>query len=163
MSKIYLYTNFGWQIFDSNDSKELENRNITIGDGAIIGDRAKIGNNAIIGDGAIIGDRAKIGNNAIIGDGAKIGNDAIIGDRAIIGNDAIIGDGAKPICIFINGSRNYVCYWGENNIQIGCKQFSIDYWLENYAEIGEMQSYTKSEIEEYKQYIDIINQIHSKT
>jgi hypothetical protein len=43
----------------------------------------------------------------------------------------LIGDGAKPIIIYIIGSRFPVSYWGEDRVDIGCQGRSIEAWLNN--------------------------------
>jgi acyl-[acyl carrier protein]--UDP-N-acetylglucosamine O-acyltransferase len=153
------------------NSAEIGNSAI-IGNSAEIGDSAKIGNYAIIGDSAEIGDSAKIGNSAIIGDDAiignyaiignfaKIGNYAKIGNSAIIGDFAEIGDSAEILkTLFITGTKHSVNWWGTGIINIGCHKNTIEYWLENYYRIGKLEGYSEIEIEEYKSYILICEQL----
>ncbi len=183
-------TNEGWKEFKLSDKEELAKRNIVISNGAKIGDEAQIGDGAQIGYEAKIGDGAKIGYGAQIGyeakigygaqigykakigygaqigykaqigDGAKIGDEAQIGDGAKIGDGAQIGDGANPQCLFLTGSNHSVYYWGENKIQIGCKQHSIEEWEAQYKMIGKSQSYSESQISEYSIYISMIKNYH---
>ena len=159
MKSINLYSTVnGWQSFNYESITDLKTqlaeRSISIGDGA------SIGNGTFIGDGASIGDRASIGNRASIGEGTFIGYGASIGDGAIIGECASIGENLKVKCIAINGSRHHVSYWGQDNIQIGCKQFTISEWEEKYDSIGDIQGYDSTEKEEYSGYISLIKAAH---
>lgn len=130
-TKIHLWvTNEGWQEFNLSDSKELEQRDISIGDGAIIG------------------------NLAIIG------NEVTIGNRARIGYRATIGDGITPKIIGINGSKHFVNYWGEDTIQIGCEKHTIQEWIDNFEQVGKSEGYTTEQIAEYVIYIKIIVELH---
>ena len=75
-------------------------------------------------------------------------------------SDANLSD-AKNILlpiISITGSKHFV-YSHNNNILIGCENWSISHWLENYEEIGRKKGYTEEQIIEYKKYIDIIAEL----
>ena len=63
------------------------------------------------------------------------------------------------LCHF--GSKHSVFYWGQDNIQIGCKKSTIEWFLQNFEILGKNQSYSETEILEYKNYIDIINLFHN--
>ena len=106
----------------------------------------EIGNGAEIGDGAKIGSYAEIGNGAKIGDGAEIGNDAKIGDGAEITKNPL----------YIIGSKHFICNYENDKIQIGCIVESFEWWAENYETVGERESYTPEQVKEYKSYIDFI-------
>jgi UDP-3-O-[3-hydroxymyristoyl] glucosamine N-acyltransferase len=166
---IYLWvTGEGWKEFELTDTAELEKRGISIGNKASIGNRARIGNGASIGDeasignGASIGDEASIGNRARIGDRAMIGNGARIGNGASIGDEARIGNEAKPIIIYIIGSRYPVSYWGEDRVDIGCQSRSIDAWLNDNTDIVKEYNFTVGEVEEYRGYVEFIKSVHDK-
>ena len=58
---------------------------VSIGHGAVVGDRC------VIGAGASIGRNARIGNDAVIAPGVRIGHDTVIGDRFIAQPNAVIG------------------------------------------------------------------------
>jgi hypothetical protein len=75
---------------------------------------------------------------------------------------ASIGDGVKPIIIQFIGSKHRVTYWGENRIDIGCKTYGIEVWKNVYNEIGVNNNYSNEEIQEYKNYINIIDSIHNQ-
>ena len=135
-----------------------------IGYSAKIGYSVKIGNSAKIGDYVEIGYSAKIGDSAELGYSAKIGDSAMIGDyaeigySAKIGNSAEIGDSAEIVSnpLYIIGSRNIICNYKDNEIQIGCMVKDFDYWLKNYERVGKAEGYTDVQITEYKSYIDLI-------
>jgi len=64
--------------------------------------------------------------------------------------------------LFITGSRNTVFWLGRNWIKIGCIQKSIKEWETEYKEIGKQQNYSKDQINEYYQYIQICKQLQAK-
>ncbi|MFA5453247.1 MAG: hypothetical protein WC248_06705 [Candidatus Methanomethylophilaceae archaeon] len=136
--KIYLKHNLGWDLYDiERDSEELKKRNISIGDGASIS------------DGAFIGDWASIGEGAIIGEDTYIGDRASIGDRAEFTSNPL----------YIIGTRHLFQQYDADKIKIGCLVKTIDEWLECYKEIGELEGYTKKEIQEYKLYLDLAKKL----
>lgn len=97
-----------------------------------------------------------------IGDPVIIGNDVIIGKDAKIASDAIIGDEVKLITgIYINGSKHTITYTGNGTISIGCHNYTIGFWKDNYIQIGKNEGYSTKEIEEYYQYILIVEQFHN--
>jgi hypothetical protein len=51
---------------------------------------------------------------------------------------------------------------GENRIDIGCKTYGIEVWKNVYNEIGVNNNYSNEEIQEYKNYINIIDLIHNQ-
>lgn len=55
----------------------------------------------------------------------------------------------------IQGSRHFVNISRPNHIRIGCHEYSFDHWKENFKEIGRTQGYSKEEIAEYGQYIEM--------
>jgi carbonic anhydrase/acetyltransferase-like protein (isoleucine patch superfamily) len=142
---IYLWTDEkGWEEFEVTDTAELEKREITIGDGAYIGDGSRIG------DGAYIGARSRLGDGADLGAWSRIGD------------GAYIGDGAKPVIIYIIGSRVPVSYWGEDRVDIGCQHRSIGEWLTGYEEIADKHEFTPEQIAEYRGYVEFIASIHNR-
>ena len=150
--KIYLKDeNFNWKEYEYSTIDELKEeftkQRISIGYGASIGNDASIGNGASIGYGALIGS------------GASIGNDASIGYGASIGNRASIGSGIKLLKNFyIVGSKHPITYTGNNTLSIGCHNFTIDKWKECFKTVGEKEDYSNEQIEEYYQYILMVEQ-----
>ncbi len=77
-----------------------------------------------------------------------------IGYRAIIGDGAIIGNGIElQKNFYIVGSKHPVTYTGNDTLSIGCYNYSIEKWLEKFEIVGQKESYSENQIEEYKQYI----------
>ena len=136
--KIYLWDDLaGWASYDLDDETTLSKRGISICAEAKIGDGANIGYWATIGDGAIIG------------------------NQATIGEQAKIGDGENPTIIYIVGSCHAVAYWGEDRVDIGCTSKSIDAWLGGpHAGLIRDNGYTKTQVDEYRQYVGMIRDIH---
>ena len=92
----------------------------------------------------------------------KIGHGATIGDYAKIGYGAKIENDATIIkTLFITGSVNTVNWWSTGIINIGCEKHSIEHWKQNFKEIGENQGYTEKQIDEYEQYILLIEKLQS--
>lgn len=157
---IFLYKKMeGWKPFTFEKIEDIQDefskRDITIGYDIQIGYDVFIGNNV------------KIGNKVLVGDGAKIGYGTQIGDRVIVGNSAIIGYGAKIAddakilkTLYITGPKHPIFYWGENKINIGCRNYSIDDLKKQFKSIPESKGYTPEEIEEYREYIEFIAKIH---
>jgi len=65
--------------------------------------------------------------------------------------------GLREALIFIHGSRHQLQYNKEiNELRIGCHVHSLDKWLKSYKSIGDEECYTEEQIEEYKQYMDML-------
>lgn len=58
-------------------------------------------------------------------------------------------------------SGHGVSYWGEDKIQIGCEQNTVQGWIENYEAVGKNNRYSAAQIAEYKSYIDIVAAFHA--
>lgn len=60
------------------------------------------------------------------------------------------------------GSAGYgVAYWGNDEIQIGCKKKTIKEWEEQYQEVGKGRTdFTEDQIDEYGNYILSVKQFH---
>ena len=99
-----------------------------------------------------------IGNDVKIGDLAKIGYDVTIGYGATIGDLATIGNGIKIITgFYISGSKDSVTYVGDSKVSIGCHCLKISNWKKNFKTIGIKECYSELQIEEYKQYILMVD------
>ena len=146
MKTIYLLVSEkGWTPFDLDSpeiKQEFEKRNIKLGDGCELGDHCKLG------------DGCKLGGDCKLGNGCELGN------RCELGYGCKLGDGCKVTrTIHIKGTRHYISWYGNGNINIGCHQKEISWWLENYKMIGEKEGYCEAEIAEYLQYIQICEQL----
>ena len=125
--------------------RNVNGNRVKIGGGAVIGDKARIGDKAVIGGWAMIGDRAKIGGCA------RIGGWAVIGDRAVIGGCARIGD---SVTIPVYCSAPYSIHWYSiGEIKSGCIVKSIDWWRENVERCAEENGYNEFQQQEYKLYV----------
>ena len=61
----------------------------------------------------------------------------------------------EPI-LQISGSYHNIVVFDEDNVVIGCCNYTLDKWLKNYKRIGKRHSYFDKEIIEYKNYLDFI-------
>lgn len=154
--------NFGAKIYSD----------VTIGDRSVICSNSIIESDSVIGTDVLIDSDSRIEYSVTIGSSTRIANSCIIGNYSSIGSQvsikpytnigfkATIKDNTEVKSIYINGSKHNVLYWGEDCIQIGCKQATINDWILNYKSIGEEYSYTIEQIQEYKNYINMISHIH---
>ena len=76
---------------------------------------------------------------------------------------AKVGPGARPITIYITGTRYSVSYWGEDRVDIGCTSKSIDEWLNNYTDIAKEHNFTVGEIEETRVCVEFIAKLYAKS
>jgi len=101
----------------------ITNKNIYVGDFAVISDEANIGDGSLIYANAFIGERVKIGKNCIIHPGVKIYHDCSIGDNCIIHAGVIIGGDGFGFVPDENNVYSKVPQLGnviiENNVEIG--------------------------------------------
>jgi len=132
-----------WKFFKNleKDSKELEKRQIKIGNSAYIGDSAKIGEFAEIGNATEIGEFAEIRDCVEIGDCVKIGGCAEIGKNAYIGNFARIKQHIKIadykiITVVQYFNKNRIIYYANINppdkISLGCFSRTVQEWEEDF-------------------------------
>ena len=91
----------------------------------------------------------------------RVGDGARVGARARVGDGAWVGDGARPTIIYIIGSSFPVSYWGEDRIDIGCQQHSIEDWRSTGKEIGAKYQFADAQMEEYSRYIELIAAVHA--
>lgn len=74
---------------------------VTLGAGVVIGARARLGSWIVIGAGSVIGRDVVIGSGAVLGrgvtlgDGTRIGPDAMIGSGTAVGRAVVIGAGSS--------------------------------------------------------------------
>ena len=91
--------------------------------------------------------RQLLQSQAYVGSNAKVSGYAKV---SLVSGNAKVFEGNHEITpLQIHGTRNVLCFSGNDIITIGCEQHSIDYWLENYEKIGEANNYTNEQIEEY--------------
>jgi hypothetical protein len=51
-------------------------------------------------------------------------------------------------------------YWGENKLQIGCRQYTIEKWKSVFESVGRDHEYSDEQIKEYAGYINMIATLH---
>lgn len=121
---ILLYNNGrlkDYSLHDASTLQLLNSRDITIANGAILGDcitieyGVKIGKGANIADGVYLSMGCVIGENALINESVKICEDVIVGNNAVVGAHAILG---KNITIIPNGIVPENLHVTNNNIDV---------------------------------------------
>ena len=131
-----------------------------LGNGCELGDGCELGVDCKLGGGCELGNGCKLGNGCELGGDCKLGDGCELGDDCKLGYGCKLGDGCKVTrTIHIKGTRHYISWYGNGNINIGCHQKEISWWLENYKMIGEKEGYCEAEIAEYLQYIQICEQL----
>ena len=86
------------------------------------------------------------------------GNAWVLGDAQVLGDARVSGDEWLVSPTQIQGSRHFVTHSKQNHITIGCYTFTIKEWKTNYKKIATENNYTDEQIEEYKSYIDLIDE-----
>jgi len=143
--------------------------------GGLVDENAKVFNRACIYQDAHVSDYSTICGCAVIEGYSQVGGRAIItGNSKISGHSIVLGDsivggschiyGETALCdgnwlttpIQIQGSKHFINICSPDKIKIGCKVHSFKFWREHYETIGKQNGYTYDQIEEYKNYIDII-------
>ena len=72
----------------------------------------------------------------------------------------ISGDAWILSPIQIQGTRHFINESQKGFINIGCIELTIKKWMKAYKIIGKRENYTKQEIEEYGEYIKLIDKIN---
>jgi len=117
-------------------------------------------------EGAVIGTRVEIGEEAKIGRCTWISRLAVIGNKSQIGDGVVIGRGVRiphdekylSTPLHIQGSQHLICVKHET-IQIGCLDYPLEYWLDYGRVIGEREGYSPAEIEEYAEHLSYIQSL----
>jgi hypothetical protein len=94
----------------------------------------------------------------MLGNWVRLGNWVMLGNRVRLGNDVMLGNR-----VMLEQNPFYVCselpfiFNGYNDrIQIGCRDYTVEYWLENYKKIASETGITDVEIiERYHQLIKL--------
>lgn len=129
-------------------------------DKAYIRDSTVCENSIVKGESRIIEGSTVKGNSLI--EGNSLINNCTIEGKSIINNMLLVQVQIKEIPLQIQGTRHHLYYSGKRKLTIGCTEQPIDWWLKNYKEIGSRNSYTKEQIKEYKNYIDLFNKKYNK-
>ena len=105
-------------------------------------------------------DNARVFGKAQVYGNAWVYNDALVSDDARVYSDAqVFGDDIVTKVIYYLALSKDSITVTDNNINIGCKQHTIDYWLEHYYEIGKDNHYLEKDIYRYKKALDLIKYI----
>jgi hypothetical protein len=72
----------------------------------------------------------------------------------------VYGDAWKRSPVQIQGSRHFVNECKKGYIKIGCIELTFEQWQERFEQEGKNNSYTETEIQEYKLYIELIISIN---
>ena len=87
----------------------------------------------------------------------NISRNARVLGNALVSGDARVLGGVWPVSpTQIQGSRHFVTHSSPGHITIGCHNHTIQEWKKRYRDIGKNEKYTKEQIEEYGEYIKII-------
>jgi hypothetical protein len=77
----------------------------------------------------------------------------VFGNARVYGDARVFGDAWGSSALYIQGSKHSLTTSSYSKITIGCYSRTIEHWLKNYEKIGEQNSYTEQEIEEYRDLI----------
>jgi hypothetical protein len=111
-----------------------------------------------LGDRVRLGNRVTLGDDVRLGDWVTLGNDVTLGNRVSLGNGVRIGDGVSlgKSPLYIKFDLPFIFNGYNNRIQIGCRDYTVDYWLENYKKIASETGITDEQIiEKYYQLIKL--------
>jgi acyl-[acyl carrier protein]--UDP-N-acetylglucosamine O-acyltransferase len=111
-----------------------------------------------LGNDVTLGNWVRLGNDVTLGDRVTLGNDVTLGNRVTLGDDVTLGNRVR-----LEQNPFYVCselpfiFNGYNDrIQIGCRDYTVEYWLENYKKIASETGITDEQIiEKYYQLIKL--------
>jgi len=68
----------------------------------------------------------------------------------------------KAILSFFFG-RHTACYFGNDELQIGCHKYKLEEWIQKYKEIGKKEGYSKDQIIKYGKFIKGCMNIYKET
>ena len=88
----------------------------------------------------------------------SLGNYVRLGDYVSLGNGVRLGDGVSlgKSPLYINSDLPFIFNGYNNRIQIGCRDYTVDYWLENYKQVAIEVGITDEQIiEKYYQLIKL--------
>lgn len=80
---------------DAPSGDALFTGNLRIGDRLRVGNNAIIGNSLTVGNNFILGNTGTVGNNFIIGNSLIVGSNAIIGANLVVGNNFALGNNGQ--------------------------------------------------------------------
>ncbi len=106
--------------------------------------------------GGLVQDTAQVyGNAQVSGDAWVSGNARVSGDAQVYGNARVYGDAWVSSPLYIQGTRHSLTNSAHGFIAIGCHEHEFAYWKKHYKAVGRAEGYTKEQIKEYGQLIDL--------
>ena len=109
---------------------------------------ARVDESAIVGKDAIVW-------GIVSGDARVSGNAQVSGDAWVYGNARVSGDAWESSPLFIIGSRFSLTNSKKGHLQIGCRCETFAWWQKNGEALAKENDFTKSEIEEYREYLKL--------
>ena len=95
-------------------------------------------------------------NTAFVEPMAYVGIDCIVyGDARVSGDAQVSGDAWVISPLQIMGTKHFVTVCNRALLSIGCEVHPIDWWKQHYRAIGRSAGYTKAQISEYRNYIEL--------
>jgi hypothetical protein len=116
----------------------------------------------VSGDAQVYGNAQVSGNARVYGNAQVSGNAWVYGDARVYGNARVYGDARvsgdawEKSPTQIQGSRHFVTLCSLDQIAIGCHVHDFAYWREHFKAIGKTEGYSKDEVAEYGEYIDLL-------
>ena len=80
------------------------------------------------------------------------------GNYVKLGDDVTLGDDGKEFIwspLQIQGSRHLLYVAGPMIIGVGCVRESAKWWNEHYQAVGRKEGYSRDQVKEYRQWLDI--------
>lgn len=79
----------------------------------------------------------------------------MFGDARVSGDAQVFGDAWEVSPLQIQGTRHFVVVCAYGKLAIGCMEHEIAWWKEHYRGVGRSEGYTKAQIAEYRNYIEL--------
>ena len=130
------------------------------GNARVYGDALIYGNARVYGD-AGVSDNARVYGDALISGNAWVyGNAWVSGNAGVSGNAWVSDNAWQTSPLYIQGTKHYLTNSRHGYITIGCKTETFDWWLSEEAEkLAKASGYTYGDIQEYKEYINLIKKV----
>ncbi len=117
--------------------------------GLVSGDAWVSGNAQVSGDAWVSGNAQVSGNAKVYGNAQVSGDAQVFGDAWVSGNAWVLSP------LYLQGTRHAMTLCSLTEIAIGCHVHTIALWKKEYRKIGLREGYSKSEIQEYSDYITL--------
>ena len=87
---------------------------------------------------------------------ARVDATAYVGmDCIVIGNAQVTGNAWEFSPLQIMGTKHFVVVGAYGLLSIGYEKHDIEWWKQHYRAVGRREGYTKSQIQEYRNYIEL--------